>query len=100
MAKTIYVLPDAPVVQFAFVARATNKLAVNFLLGVEASHFAISKTENASDRLVFKPVRLPLERFAFEISDGLPDLCDDRAIRGSMKAHRLDVRTDFYWRVQ
>src|SRR6476660_6273187 len=39
-------------------------------------------------------VRLPLERFAFEISDGLPDLCDDRAIRSSMKAHRLDVRTD------
>jgi hypothetical protein len=43
---------------------------------------------------VFKPVRLPLQRFAFEIADGLPDLCDDRAIRSSMKAHRLDVRTD------
>src|SRR4029077_16083327 len=26
--------------------------------------------------------------------DGLPDFCDDRAIRSSMKAHRLDVRTD------
>src|SRR5258707_8471113 len=47
-----------------------------------------------SDRLVLQPVRLPLERFAFEIADGLPDLCDDRAIRSSMKAHRLDVRTD------
>lgn len=39
-------------------------------------------------------MRLPLERFAFEIADGLPDLCDDRAIRSSMKAHRLEVRTD------
>ena len=47
-------------------------------MDVEASHLALSKTENVSDRLVFKPVRLPLERFAFEISDGLPDLCDDR----------------------
>ena len=47
-----------------------------------------------SDGLVFKAVRLPLKRFAFEIADGLPDLCDDRVIRSSMKAHRLDVRTD------
>ena len=44
--------------------------------------------------LVFKPVRLPLEWFAFEIADGLPDVCDDRAIRSSMKAHRFDVWTD------
>ena len=29
----------------------------------------------------FQPVRLPLERFAFEIADGLPDFCDDRALR-------------------
>ena len=43
---------------------------------------------------VFEPVRLPVERLAFEIADGLPDFCDDRAIRSSMKAHRLDVRTD------
>ena len=47
-----------------------------------------------SDRLVFKPVRLPLERFAFEVADGLPDFCHDRAIRSSMKADRLDVRAD------
>src|SRR4029450_13454367 len=59
-----------------------------------ASHLALSKTENVSDRLVFKPVRLPLQRVAFEIADGLPDFCVDRAIRSSMKAHRLDVRTD------
>ena len=40
-------------------------------------------------------MRLPrLERFAFEIADGLSDFCDDRAIRTSMKAYRLDVRTD------
>src|SRR5690606_19864482 len=64
------------------------------ILDVEASHLALLKTENVSDRLVFEPVRLPLERFAFEIADGLPDFCDDRAIRKSMKAHRLDVRTD------
>jgi transposase len=68
--------------------------ALGNILDVEASHLALSKTENVSDRLVFKPVRLPLERFAFEIADGLPDLRDDRAIRSSMKAHRLDVRTD------
>ena len=64
------------------------------ILDVEASHLALSKTENVSDRLVFRPVRLPLERFAFEIADGLPNFCDDRAIRSSMKAHRCDVRTD------
>jgi hypothetical protein len=64
------------------------------ILDVEASHLALSKTENVSDRLVFETVRLPLERLAFEIADGLPDFCDDRAIRSSMKAHRLDVRTD------
>ena len=58
------------------------------ILDVEASHLALSKTENVSDCLVFKPVRLPLERFAFEIADGLPDFCDDRAIRGSTKGHR------------
>src|SRR3984957_1345949 len=64
------------------------------LLDIEASHLALAKPENVSDRLVFEPVRLPLKRFAFEIADGLPDLCDDRAILSSMKAHRLDVRTD------
>src|SRR6266481_5849795 len=68
--------------------------ALGSILDVEASHLALSKTENVSDRLVFKPVRLPLERFAFEIADGLADFCDDRALRSSMKAHRLDVRTD------
>ena len=61
---------------------------------VEASHLALSKTENVSDRLVFKFVRLPVERFAFEIADGLPDFCDDCTIRSLMKTHRLDVRTD------
>ena len=30
------------------------------ILDVEASHLALSKTENMSDRLVFKPVRLPV----------------------------------------
>jgi hypothetical protein len=64
------------------------------ILDVEASHLALSKTENVSDRLVFKPVRLPLERFAFEIADGLPDFCMIAPSGSSMKAHRLDVRTD------
>jgi hypothetical protein len=32
----------------------------------------------------------------FEIADGLPDFCDDRAIPSSMKVHRLVV----HWRVQ
>src|ERR1700719_2442163 len=71
-----------------------SSCSLNSILDVEASHLALSKTENVSDRLVFKPVRLPLQRFAFEIADGLPNLCDDRAIRSSMKADRLDVRTD------
>ncbi len=64
------------------------------ILDIEASHLALSKTEHVSDRLVFEPVRLPLKRLAFEIADGLSDLRDDRAILSSMKAHRLDVRTD------
>jgi hypothetical protein len=51
------------------------------VLDIEASHLALSKTENVSDRLVFKPARLPLEQFAFEIADDLPDLRGDRAIR-------------------
>src|ERR1700688_1724534 len=71
-----------------------SSCSLGSILNVEASHLALSKTENVSDGLVFKPVRLPLQRFAFEIADGLPDLCDDRAIRSSMKADRLDVRTD------
>jgi hypothetical protein len=69
-------------------------LALDSIPYVEASHLALSKTENVSDRLVSKPVRLPLERFAFKIADGLADLCDDRAIGRSMKAHRFDMRTD------
>jgi hypothetical protein len=73
---------------------APDGTSLGSVLYVEASHLALSKTENVSDRLVFKPVRLPLERFAFEIADGLPDFCDDRAIRSSMKAHRFDVWTD------
>jgi hypothetical protein len=68
--------------------------ALGGALDVEASHLALSKTENVFDRLVPESVRLPLERFAFEISHGLPDLWDDRAKGGSMKAHGLDVRTD------
>src|ERR1700709_2254606 len=64
------------------------------ILDVEASHLALAKTEHVSDRLVLEPVRLALERPALEVADRLPDLCDDRAIRGAMKAYRLDVRTD------
>ena len=74
--------------------RRIRAFSLGSILDVEASYLALSKTENVSDRLVLKPVRLPLERFAFEIADGLPDFYDDRAIRSSMKAHRLDVRTD------
>ena len=64
------------------------------ILDVEASHLAFPKTENVSDRLVLQPVRLFLKLFALEIADGLPDLCDDRTVPSSTKAHRLDVRTD------
>ena len=64
------------------------------ILDVESRHLALSKAEDVSDRLVLEPVRLPLERLAFEIVDGLPDFGDDRAIRRAMKSHRLDVRAD------
>jgi hypothetical protein len=43
------------------------------VLNVEPSHLAVPKTENMPNRFVFKPVRLSLERPAFEIADGLPD---------------------------
>jgi len=62
-------------------------------LDVEASHLAASKTKDVSYGLVLQPVSLALERVAFEISDGLPDLDGDRAVRSSLKAHRFDVRT-------
>ena len=64
------------------------------VLDVEAGHLAVLQTENVPDRLVFEPMRLPLQRLAFEISDGLPDLGNDRAIRDSMKTHRLYVWID------
>src|SRR3984885_4093364 len=64
------------------------------IVDVEASHLALAKTEDVSDRLVLQAVRLPLKRFALEIADGLPDLCDDRAVLSSTKAERIDVRTD------
>jgi len=47
-----------------------------------------------SDCLVLEPVGLALERFAFEIADGLPDLRDDRAVGRAMKADGLDMRAD------
>lgn len=62
---------------------------------VEASHLAVSKTENVSDRLVVEPVGLvALERFAFEIADGLLDFRDDGAIRRPPEPHGRDVGTD------
>ena len=87
-------LLTSAVVSEAVVQSTAHTTGLGSILDVEASHLALSKTENVSDRLIFESVRLPLERFAFEIADGLPDFCDDRAIRSSMKAHRLDVRTD------
>jgi hypothetical protein len=72
---------------WSFCAAGASPCGASFLggiLDVEASHLALSKTENVSDRPVFEPVRLPLERLAFEIADGLPDFCDYRAIRSSM----------------
>jgi MarR family transcriptional regulator, transcriptional regulator for hemolysin len=71
-----------------------RKPALDGVLDVAARHLAFSKAEDVSDRLVLQPVGLPLKRFAFEIADRLPDLGDDRAILSSMKADRLDVRTD------
>lgn len=64
------------------------------ILDVEASHLAVSKTEDVSDRLVLQPVRLALKRLAFEIVDGLPNLCDDCIVSSPVEAHRFDVRTD------
>jgi hypothetical protein len=39
-------------------------------------------------------VRLPFDRIALKIAHGLPHLGHDRAIRRSMKADGLNVRTD------
>jgi MarR family transcriptional regulator for hemolysin len=47
-----------------------------------------------ADSLVFKPVRRPREWFTVEVADGLANLSNDRAIRRSMKTHRLDMRAD------
>src|SRR3569832_1438392 len=65
------------------------------ILDVEASHLAFAKPKHVSDRLVLKPVRrLPLERVACEVADGLTDFGEDRAVCGAMKAYRLDTWTD------
>jgi hypothetical protein len=37
-------------------------------------------------RLVLQPGRLALKRLAFEIVDGLPNLCDDRVVSSPMEA--------------
>ena len=64
------------------------------ILDVEASHLAVSKAEDVFNRLVLQPVRLALKRLAFEIVDGLPNLCDDCVVSSPVEAHRFDVRTD------
>jgi MarR family transcriptional regulator for hemolysin len=63
-------------------------------LDIEASHLAVSKAEDVFNRLVLQPVRLVLKRLAFEIVDGLPNLCDDCVVSSPVEAHRFDVRTD------
>ena len=52
------------------------------VLNVEASDLAIPKAKDVHRRLVLQPLRLILQRLAFEIADGLLDLHDDRAICG------------------
>jgi hypothetical protein len=97
---------------FRRIATRYDKLAANFasahrsryrhrllvlgsgILDVEASHLAVSKAEDVSNRLVLQPVRLPLKRLAFEIVDGLPNLYDDCVVSSLVEAHRFDVRTD------
>ena len=64
------------------------------VLNVEASDLAILKAKDVHHRLVLQPVRLILQRLAFEIADGLLDLHDDRAICGLGETHRLDMRAD------
>ena len=64
------------------------------VLNVEASDLAIVKAKDVHHRLVLQPLRLILQRPAFEIADGLLDLHDDRAICGLSETHRLDVRAD------
>src|SRR5262245_31946954 len=50
----LYVEPDC-----GAVIQLDKSGALGSILYVEASHLALSKTENVSDRVVFKPVRLP-----------------------------------------
>ena len=64
------------------------------VLNVEASDLAIVKAKDVHHRLVLQPLRLIVQRPAFEIADGLLDLHDDRAICGLSETHRLDVRAD------
>ena len=64
------------------------------VLNVEASDLAILKAKDVHHRLVLQPVRLIMQRLAFEIADGLLDLHDDRAICGLGETHRLDMRAD------
>jgi hypothetical protein len=81
-------LPSSP-----FGARSPD----SFLSGipdVEACHLAVSKAEDVFNRLVLQPVGLALKRLAFEIADGLPNLCDDYVVSSPVEAHRFDVRTD------
>jgi MarR family transcriptional regulator, transcriptional regulator for hemolysin len=64
------------------------------ILDVEASHLAVSKAEDVFNRLVLQPVRLALKWLAFEIVDGLPNLCDDCVVSSPVEAYRFDVRAD------
>lgn len=64
------------------------------VLNVEASDLAPLKAKDVHHRLVLQPVRLILQRLAFEIAGGLLDLHDDRAICGLGETHRLDMRAD------
>jgi hypothetical protein len=43
-------------------------------------------------RLVLQPGRLALKRLAFEIVDGLPNLCDDRVVSSPMEAPGSSTR--------
>ena len=64
------------------------------VLNVETSDLAVLKSKDVHHGLFLPPVRLILQRLAFDVADGLLDLHDDRAICGLGETHRLDMRTD------
>src|SRR5262245_11407410 len=67
-------------------SHATPTSFLGGILDVEASHLAVSKSEDVSNRLVLQPVCLALKGLAFKIVDGLPNLYHDCVVSSPVEA--------------